>query len=79
MDDLWFKRSFGWVYFPIRWQGWVTLAVFWIYALAAIAAFQWLAHEGLLKREWVFWSFATLHMGAFLAFFSFVHLRTRLE
>jgi hypothetical protein len=78
-DEFWFKRWFVWGYWPIRWQGWAAIAVFMIYALTAVVSLQWLAREGLLNREWIFWSFATLHFMVFLGFFGFVHLRTRLE
>jgi hypothetical protein len=80
MDDgFWFTRWFVWGYWPIKWQGWAAIAVFMIYALAALVAFQWLASEGWLDRDWVFWSFATSHFAVFLGFFSFCHLRTRLD
>jgi hypothetical protein len=78
-DEFWFKRSFVLGYWPIKWQGWATAAMFWIYALGICALFIWLGREGWLSRDWVFWSFAMVNFSAFLGFFSFVHLRTRLD
>ena len=79
MDDFWFKRWFIWGYWPIRWQGWATIAAFMIYALAAGLTFLLLCRAGLLNQDWIFCSFATLNFALFLGFFSFVHLRTRLD
>lgn len=30
-DNLWFKRKlFGWGWVPVKWQGWLTLAVYFV-------------------------------------------------
>ncbi len=48
MDKLWFKRkSYGWGWVPITWQGWLATAAY----IAGLLFFGFSIDEGSTRRE----------------------------
>ena len=68
---VWFRRWFGFGYWPVAWQGWVTIAA----ALATEAAIGSVA-LAVRQSEIAFWCVGTLFIGVYAATWVFIENRT---